>query len=74
MQWIVSEMGVEYASGIDQVLIEKARADALPDFKNAVDQIPGTASTTSIGRSPGSTGSRPTPGTSASPTWRRASC
>jgi hypothetical protein len=40
MQWIAKEMGAEYATAIDQVLIEKARADALPDFKNAVDQIP----------------------------------
>jgi hypothetical protein len=40
MQWIAKEMGAEYATAIDQVLIEKARADAMPDFKNAVDQIP----------------------------------
>jgi hypothetical protein len=40
MQWIAREMGPEYATGIDQVLIDKARADALPDFRNAVDQIP----------------------------------
>jgi hypothetical protein len=40
MKWIAGEMGAAYATAVDQVLIEKARADALPDFKNAVDQIP----------------------------------
>ncbi len=40
MAWIAGEMGAEYATAVDQVLIEKARADALADFKNAVDQIP----------------------------------
>ena len=40
MQWIATEMGAEYATAIDRVLIEKARADGLPDFKAAVDQIP----------------------------------
>ena len=40
MQWIAGRMGADYASAIDRVLIEKARADALPDFKVAVDQIP----------------------------------